>query len=127
MSTSWQWFPETQTAICCYCGFSTTYADEFPGDLEHECDPAFHLPIATRQGLHVGRCPRPEVLSNIPLDQLLACTHRGPELRQDPCPSCTAGRTRIKIFACSIYGECQLDEKVAGVRCCGSCDDRIAG
>jgi len=95
MSTSWQSFPETKTAVCCYCGFSTTYADKFPGDIEHDCDPTLHPPIVTRQSLHIGRSPRPEMLSHIPLDQLLACIHRSPELGQEPCPICIVG-TRIK-------------------------------
>ncbi len=122
MSTSWQWFPETKTAICCYCGFSTTYAGEFPGDFDHDCDPARPAPITTPQGLHIGRSPCPEALSRIPLDQLLACIHRGPELRQEPCDTCGGG-TRIKIFACAIHGECQLDDKIKGVKFCGACAD----
>jgi hypothetical protein len=125
MSTSWQWFPETKTAVCCYCGFSTTYGEEFPGDIDHECDPALHPPIATRQGLHVGRCLRPEVLSRIPLDQLLACIHRGPEVRQELCPTCSAG-VRIKLFACEVHRECQLDDKIVGVKFCGECAERIS-
>jgi hypothetical protein len=80
---------------------------------------------ATRQGLLIGRSPRPETLSRVPLDQLLACIHRGPELRQEVCPSCGAG-TRIKVFACGIHGECQLDDKIAGLKFCGNCDERSA-
>jgi hypothetical protein len=124
MSTSWQWFPETKTAICNCCGFSATYTDEFPGHLEHDCDPGLHPAIAARQGLPLGRSPRPEVVSRSPLDQFLACIHRGTELRQEACPICPAG-TRIKIFACSIHGECQLDDKIAGLKFCGTCDERV--
>jgi hypothetical protein len=123
MSTSWQWFPESKTAICCYCGFVTTYSGDSPGQIAHECDPALHSPIATPQGTHVGRSPRPETLSRIPLDQLLACIHRGPELRQEPCPTCGGG-IRIKVFACAVHSECQLDDKIVGMKCCGACEDR---
>ena len=77
MSTSWQWFPETKTAICCYCSFSTTYTGEFPGDIKHDCDPALHPPIETNQGLKVGRSPRSESLSRASLEQLLACGPSG--------------------------------------------------
>lgn len=122
MSTSWQWFPATKEAICNYCGFSTTYADEFPGHLEHDCDPAKHSVITASQGLPIGRSPRPEAASRVPLDQLLACIHRGPELRQELCPTCPNG-VRIKIFACAIHRECQLDDKIPGVRSCGACAD----
>ncbi len=120
MSTSWQWFPDTKAAICNYCGFSTTYADEFPGHLEHDCNPAIHPVIAVRQGLPIGRSPRPEDVSRISLDQLLACIHRGPELRQEPCETCGGG-TRIKIFACAIHRECQLDDRVESIASCGTC------
>jgi hypothetical protein len=126
MSTSWQWFPETKTAVCCYCGFSAVYAGEFPGDLKHDCNPDLHPPIVTRQGLQVGRSPPPEALSRISLEQLLACVHRGAELRQEPCETCGAG-TRIKIFDCEIHGECQLDDKIPGVKFCGDCADRTLG
>jgi hypothetical protein len=123
MSTSWQWFPDTKTAICCYCGFSATYASDFPGHIDHDCDPARHPPIATPQGLPVGRSPRPENLSHTPLDRLLACIHRGPELRQEPCITCPSG-TRIKIFACAIHGDCQLDDKIPGLKSCCVCAER---
>jgi hypothetical protein len=120
MSTSWQWFPETKTAVCCYCGFSTVYADEFPGGIEHQCDPALYAPTATPQGLHVGRSPRPEVASRVPLDQILACIHRGPERRQELCPTCV-GNTRIRVFDCAVHGECQLTDTIQGVKSCTEC------
>lgn len=125
MSTSWQWFPETKTAVCCYCGYSTVFAGEFPGDFQHNCSPELHPPIVVRQGLHVGRSPRPGAISRLTLDQVFACVHRGAELRKEPCESCGAG-TRIKIFACSIHGECQLDDKIAGVKSCEPCADFTA-
>ncbi len=122
MSTSWQWFPDTKEAICNYCGFRDTYSGEFPGDLDHDCDPAKHSALTSRQGLPIGRSPRPDAAS-LPLEQLLACIHRGPELRQEPCESCGGG-TRIKIFACAIHGECQLDDKIPGIAFCGGCVER---
>jgi hypothetical protein len=105
------------------CGFSTTFAGDFAGHVEHDCDPTRHAPVPTAQGTHVGRSPRPETLSRVRLDQLLACVHRGPELRQEPYPTCPAG-TRIKIFACAIHGECQLDDRIVGVNFCEECDER---
>ena len=122
MSTSWQWFPETKTAVCCYCGFSTTYAGDFPGQIDHDCDPTKHSAVTTPQDTHVGRSPRPEAASRVPFDQLLACIHRGAELRQEPCESCGGG-VRIKVFACTVHGECQLDDKIAGVKFCGTCGE----
>lgn len=123
MSTSWQWFPETKTAICCYCGFTTRFVGDDPGDTKHDCDPAKHEPIATRQGPLIGRCAKPEALSRPSLDQLLPCIHRGPALRQEQCATCE-GNVGIKIFACAIHGECQFEEKIAGVKSCGQCSER---
>jgi len=123
MSTSWQWFPETKEAICNYCGFRATYKDDVPGHLEHECDPAKHPALTARQGLPIGRSPRPNAASRVPRGQLLACIHRGPEDRQEPCETCGGG-VRIKIFACAVHGECQLDDKIAGVKFCGGCHER---
>lgn len=120
MSTSWQWFPDTKEAICNYCGYGATYIDVFPGHLEHDCDPVKHPALTARQGLPIGRSPRPEAPSRIPLDQLLACIHRGTELRQETCETC-GGRTRIKLFACEIHSECQLDDKIRDVKFCGAC------
>lgn len=123
MPTSWQWFPETKEAICNCCGFRTTCLDEFPGHLEHECDPTKHPALTDRQGLPIGRSSRPEAASRLPLDQLLACIHRGPELRQEPCETCGGG-VRIKVFACAIHGECQVDDRIRDLKSCSFCDDR---
>jgi hypothetical protein len=88
-----------------------------------DCGRAKHPAITARQGLPIGRSPRPEAASRLPPDQLLACIHRGPERRQEPLPTCSAG-TRIKIFGCAIHGECQRHEKIAGMKACGDCHER---
>lgn len=126
MSTSWQWFPETKEAICNYCGFRSTYMEVFPGHLEHDCDPVKHPALIARQGLPIGRSPRPETASRIPHDQLLACIHRGPELRQDPCESCGGG-IRIKVFTCALHAECQLVDTLLGLKSCSFCESRTVG
>jgi hypothetical protein len=113
MSTSWQWFPDTKEAICNYCGFRATYKDDFP---------AKHPSLTARQGLPIGRSPRPEAASRLPIDQLLACIHRGPELRREPCETCGGG-TRIKIFVCAVHRECQLDDKITNTACCQRCQE----
>jgi hypothetical protein len=122
-STSWQWDPETKQAICCYCGFTTGFVGDAPGRIAHDCDQAKHPVRTSRQGLSIGRSPRPEVVSRVPLDQVLACIHRGPEIRQDPCKTCGNG-VRIKVFACQLHNDCQLDGKIAGIRNCAICSDR---
>jgi len=50
------------------------------------------------------------------------CVHRGEatgELRD--CETC-AGRVRLKVLACAIYGACTVDQP-AGLQCCATCPD----
>ena len=53
------------------------------------------------------------------------CQHRGDSTRQQECDTC-AGKTRIKIFACAIHGECTLAKKLDGIACCAGCKDYAA-
>jgi hypothetical protein len=50
------------------------------------------------------------------------CLHRGESTRQQECDSC-AGKTRIKIFACAIHGECTIGKKLESLACCAGCKD----
>jgi hypothetical protein len=50
------------------------------------------------------------------------CVHLGPEVRQQVCDTC-AGKQRIKIFGCTIYGDCTLGKKLDGLACCATCPD----
>lgn len=50
------------------------------------------------------------------------CRHLGDSTRQQECDSC-AGKTRIKIFACAIHGECTLGKKLEGLACCSGCGE----
>lgn len=52
------------------------------------------------------------------------CIHQGDELRRELCNSCKA-QVLIKIFACSIHGECSLKAGM-GVKCCKACGDYVA-
>jgi hypothetical protein len=51
------------------------------------------------------------------------CSHLGAETRQQPCDSCNGGKTRIKIFACAIHGECTIGKRLDGLACCSGCGD----
>lgn len=55
-------------------------------------------------------------------DQFLVRVHGRAEFRPEPGPTCFAG-TRIKPFACAIYSERQLDDKIADAKSCGACDE----
>lgn len=50
------------------------------------------------------------------------CTHIGDTLRTVDCPTCS-GRVKVKVFACSVHGECTLGKSVDGVACCLGCKD----
>lgn len=54
------------------------------------------------------------------------CVHRGVQLRLQKCPSCR-GNVREKVFACDVpaHPECQLGNKLPGVKSCVGCSDRI--
>ena len=50
------------------------------------------------------------------------CLHLGDSTRQQECDTC-AGKTRIKVFTCSIHGECTLGKKLDGLACCAGCKE----
>lgn len=54
------------------------------------------------------------------------CLHRGVAARLESCASCGWKMVQIKIFACAIHGECQLAVKIAGIRSCVGCPDRVS-
>ena len=45
------------------------------------------------------------------------CLHRGDLLETIGCETC-AGNVRVKVFACSLHGRCQLSSKLTGVSVC---------
>ena len=53
------------------------------------------------------------------------CAHLGAEVRQLVCETCT-GKTRIKVFACAIHGECTVGKQLEGLACCAGCKDYTA-
>jgi len=50
------------------------------------------------------------------------CRHFGAETRRVGCESC-GGRVQIKVFACSLKGECTLGQPLDGIACCATCED----
>ena len=52
------------------------------------------------------------------------CENLGAELRREKCKTCTTGEQyTVKVFACSVHGECTIGKKLNGVTCCASCSD----
>lgn len=45
------------------------------------------------------------------------CPHRGEELRLASCPGCK-GAVQVKVFKCSVHGECTIAKEVNGVHVC---------
>lgn len=54
-----------------------------------------------------------------------ACIHRGEVVGMDLCEAC-GGKVQIKRFACAVYGECQLYEKLPGIKGCSQCREKVA-
>ena len=55
-----------------------------------------------------------------PAQKILApdeCPFRRQEIRREVCPSCR-GAVQVKVFECSLHGECTLKKKVPGVHVC---------
>lgn len=52
----------------------------------------------------------------------VGCQHLGQPLRYESCPTCS-GNVRLKVFACSVHGTCQLTQRLAGVHSCDGCRD----
>lgn len=50
------------------------------------------------------------------------CRQIGPEQRRVECDGCK-GTVLIKIFACSIHGECTIGRKIDPIACCKGCAD----
>src|SRR5262245_12753002 len=46
---------------------------------------------------------------------VMSCSHLGPKIREKPCETCL-GTIRLKVFACSLHGECTLAQ-------CNTCAD----
>jgi hypothetical protein len=51
-----------------------------------------------------------------------SCTHRGPELRRQPCRTC-AGTVQLRIFHCALHAECTIGQQLPAIACCSTCQD----
>jgi hypothetical protein len=54
------------------------------------------------------------------------CLHRGGVMREERCPGCR-GAVRLKVFACSVHGECTVGKPLEALACCGACPDYDPG
>lgn len=52
----------------------------------------------------------------------LDCINLGLHEREEGCTTCK-GNTRIKIYQCSIYGECTIGKQLPNKSCCQVCED----
>src|SRR5579863_1457900 len=70
-----------------------------------------------------GEGPRsPAASFRNPQATQVLCRHLGPEIRRQHCPTCQ-GHVELKIFACSVHGECALSANAVGVHACPTCPD----
>lgn len=69
-------------------------------------------------------CDRPTNTDTTPPAQLSRCLHLQPATGEEVrCPSCP-GKVSLKLFGCSLHGQCTLANPVQGVACCATCQDR---
>lgn len=59
-----------------------------------------------------------------PDEHPLACVHRGAELRVQRGDLCGCRDAAMRVFACSIHGECTLHKQAGHIRSCAACEDR---
>jgi hypothetical protein len=59
----------------------------------------------------------------VAVDPTWPCVNRGEELRREECPSCK-GTVQVKVLACVVYVECQVNGKLPAVKLCSGCADR---
>jgi len=52
------------------------------------------------------------------------CEHLGGITGQRPCQGCR-GNVQVKLFACSIHGECSLGRQVDDTACCAVCEEYV--
>lgn len=50
----------------------------------------------------------------------IPCIHKGPELRQQKCSTCS-GNVRLKVFACALLKECTVEHLLPGIQGCLKC------
>jgi hypothetical protein len=53
------------------------------------------------------------------------CLYRGDRKRLQTCETCS-GKVQIKVFECSIHGECTPAKVLPGIQCCRGCGDYLA-
>jgi hypothetical protein len=56
--------------------------------------------------------------------QTTDCKHRGEELRREQCPSCS-GFVQVKVFGCTIHGECTMSKQINDLKTCNTCTDKV--
>jgi hypothetical protein len=50
------------------------------------------------------------------------CRNLGAKIRAEKCSTC-CGNVQVKVFACSIHGECTLAKQLGEIKCCEGCGD----
>lgn len=91
------------------CDFDTTV--DF-GGYRHECRRCGNVCVTQGQN-HFVRCKKTEKRG--------LCLYRGAEVDRVRCQDC-AGRAKIKVFACEIWGRCSVQKNV-GEKVCEICKE----
>lgn len=51
----------------------------------------------------------------------VACVHRGESIRTEVCATCCGGGVKVKVFACSEFGECTIGKQIGALAVCVGC------
>ncbi|MCD5967660.1 hypothetical protein, partial [Stenotrophomonas maltophilia] len=58
--------------------------------------------------------------------RLETCLNLSPEhLRLINCKSCNNSSIKIKVYRCSVYGECTIGKKIPELTCCQGCPSKV--
>lgn len=110
---------DNDAGVCPCCGRSLHYLPrEVRSHVRHNCI------SAEERRARITRIALPSPIGSISPHSIgsLSCIHRGPRTREVVCPTCGGNKTRLKVFACALHGECAL-ARINGVRFCGACQD----
>jgi hypothetical protein len=69
-----------------------------------------------------GRGPGQSVTRRHGKPRTVPCVHRRAALREEPCPTCR-GSIRLKVFVCTLHGQCTVGWPLTGLAWCATCVD----
>lgn len=89
-----------------------------PGYWRHECPKCGEVRFGGRRYVRMCATAPPPAKPRGP------CAHLGQFLRLEECATCGGkGKTKLKVFACGLHGECTRGKQLGELAVCQGCDD----